>query len=54
MDVQSISLSRLKQIVLRGELMMPSVQTTFMALQYLVDHGYLKDMWGESDVGLGS
>jgi len=36
-----ISLPRLREIILQGEMTLPSVQTTLMALNYLEKNSYL-------------
>lgn len=39
--VHNVPISDLKQFITHAEMMLPSVQTTWMALEYLKEHGYL-------------
>jgi hypothetical protein len=39
--VYDVKINDLKKFITHGEMMLPSVQTTWMALEYLKEHGYL-------------
>jgi hypothetical protein len=40
-----MTLAKLKELILAGKVMLPSVQCAFMAIEHLRQHGHAVDGW---------